>query len=192
MKNILRPIEPRDIMRYYVAYYDIEKSIIESLNSTEDVDRRKKAFYLYINKYMKIGRNFKAQKADEILQILDDFKTNDFIKSIELLSNEFVVKKLVSRPQIQNVKVAASKLLWIFQNNTIIMDNNNKRVLKAKDYLDYVNIWKTQYELKKAEINSVLKRAFLNFDTIINEEWFQMRVFDMYLLSVFSESIDQK
>lgn len=187
MKFQLRPIEPRDIMRYYVAYYDIEKDIIELINPTKEATLRHKAFYRYVNNYMKIGRNFKSKKAAEILQILDEIQKNDFVSSVEELSNKIVLNKLVSRPQILNVKVAASKLIWLFNNKTIIMDNNNMKVLGAINYQDFVSKWRTQYALKKEEIISVTKEFIKNYDSIINEDWFQMRVFDMYLLSVFSE-----
>lgn len=61
MNYKLRAIEPRDIMRYFVAYYDMEKSIIESVVSKRNFQIREKAYNRYVNKYMKIGRNFKAQ-----------------------------------------------------------------------------------------------------------------------------------
>lgn len=182
--NDLRKIEPRDIMRYYVAYFDIEKSIIDAVNSSNK-NERIKALDRYLNKYMKIGRNFKSKSAERLLNIIDNL--NRDISVVELSETLGKEKELLSG-KTKNVLVAASKLRWLFDHKTIIMDNNNRKLLGAVVYKDYEKEWKMEFSKKIDEINEVIETSFSNVDCILKEDWFKMRVFDMYLLSVYGEN----
>jgi hypothetical protein len=182
----MRKIEPRDIMRYYVAYYDIEKNIIESIKS-KDLKSKEEAYYKYVN-YMKIVRNFKSKSANMVLITVQNMLKNDGNLGVEEISDRFVRGELVSRPEIKNVKVAASKLLWLYDKETIIMDNNNMKILKASNYKDYLIKWNKLYASKLNEIDDTIKTYFKNFDEILNEKWFKYRIFDMYLLAVYAEN----
>lgn len=182
----LRKVESRDIMRYYVAYYDIEKNILRAINS-EDQAARVKALDRYLNKYMRIGRNFTEKSATKIIEIIDRFGKE---LNVNELSVKFKEVRLLSG-KTKNVIVAASKLKWLVQNETIIMDNNNMKVLHARDYEDYLVRWKSEFQRKLIEIDNVIENVFNHHDKIMNENWFKMRVFDMYLWSVYSENEKQ-
>ncbi len=120
----MKQIAQLDIMRYYVAYHDIEKNIIHAIQNKKNAIP---AFHYYMSNYMKIARNFKSNMAEKILSEVENLiQTN--IK-VEELSNILVSKNFVSRNEIKQVEVAASKILWLYKTETIIMDNNNKNVL---------------------------------------------------------------
>lgn len=187
MKIHTRKIEPIDIMRYYVAYYDTEKKLIDTIRNGKG-EEKERACHTYINSYMGIGRNFKTNSSPMLLITVENMLKNEGNLGVEELSDRFVRNDLVSRPEIKNVKVAASKLLWLYEPETIIMDNNNMNVLKAYDYSTYVQKWNELFESKLLEINEVVNSLFSNLDNVMNERWFKMRVFDMYLLSVYDEA----
>lgn len=136
---------------------------------------------------MKIGRNFKPNSAEMVLLTISNMLFNEGNLGVNELSDRYVRNELVSRIAIKNVKVASSKLLWLFDQNTIIMDRNNMKVLKAKSYAEYVNIWRKAFDLKQIEIDKILTAHFKNLDKATHEKWFKMRVFDQYLLSIYSE-----
>lgn len=182
----MRKIEPIDIMRYYVAYYDIEKKLVNAIRNGKG-EEKEKACHTYINSYMGIGRNFKTNSSPMLLITVENMLKNEGNLGVEELSDRYVRNELVSRPEIKNVKVAASKLLWLYEPETIIMDNNNMHVLKAFDYPTYVHIWNEVFELKHSEIDEVINTSFRNLDNIVHERWFKMRVLDMYLLSLYDE-----
>ncbi len=182
----MRKIEPRDIMRYYVTYFDIEKNIIEKIHNLGN-NIVNEAYYDYVNKHMKIGRNFKPRSADMVLVTIENMLTNEGNLGVEELSDRYVRNGLVSKSTIKNVKVAASKLLWLFDKETIIMDNINMKVLKANNYKEYVKKWSEVYNLKVKEINEVIDKNFKELDKVITEKWFKMRIFDQYLLSIYNE-----
>ena len=185
--NDLRKVESRDIMRYYVAYYDIEKKLVNAIRNGKG-EEKEKACHTYINSYMGIGRNFKTNSSPMLLITIENMLLNEGNLGVEELSDRYVRNELVSRPEIKNVKVAASKLLWLYEPETIIMDNNNMNVLKAYDYSTYVQKWNELFESKLPEIDEVISSLFPNFDNVMNERWFKMRVFDLFLLSIYKES----
>jgi len=183
----MRKIEPIDIMHYYVAYHDSEKEIVEAIR-IEKGKRKYEACHKFLNGYMKIGRNFKSNSSEMLLHTIENMLLNEGNLGVEELSDRYVRNELVSRPEIKNVKVAASKLLWLYEPETIIMDNNNMHVLKAFDYPTYVQKWNEVFESKHSEIDEVINTSFRNLDNIVHERWFKMRVFDMYLLSIYSKN----
>jgi len=182
-----RKIEPRDIMRYYVAYYDIEKNIVETIKHDKG-EEKFKACHKYMNSYMGIGRNFKSNSSPMLLGTIENMLRNEGNLGVEVLSDRYVANGMASKPNIKNLQVAASKLLWLYDHDTIIMDNNNMRLLKAVNYKKYVEKWNELYNAKLSEINEVIDTYFKNIDNIMNENWFKMRVFDMYLLSVYDKN----
>lgn len=184
----IRKIEPRDIMRYYVAYYDIEKRIIDTIRYNKG-DEKFKACHKYMHSYMGIGRNFKSNSAPMLLATIENMLRNEGNLGVEILSDRFVINELASKPIIKNLQVAASKLLWLYDHETIIMDNNNMKMLKTFNYKDYTKKWDAFFNLILPDINEVINKKFKKMDSILNEKWFKMRIFDMYLLSVYSENL---
>ncbi len=138
-------------------------------------------------KYMKISRNFKPNSAEMILNLLENLTLNEKNLSVEFLSNKLIENELASKPTIKNVLVASSKFLWLYNNETIIMDNNNKKILNAKNYNDYVTKWRNLFQEKVQEIEEIYRSDFNINDEIINNHWFKMRIFDMYLLDLFNK-----
>jgi hypothetical protein len=60
MKHVvLGKIDPVDLLRYYVTYKDIEEGILTNIDSSVQKEREA-AYNEYVNKHMKIGRNFRA------------------------------------------------------------------------------------------------------------------------------------
>ena len=178
----MRKILPLDIMRYYVTYKDIEQEIIENINS-KNIEIRKLAYEKYVHKHMGIGRNFKAGTFAMILVTVTNM-LREGIADVEELSNRYVRSELLSKSNIKKVEVAASKLLWLYRNETIIMDSINMKKLKAKDYKSYVENWKKEFEVREQEIIEVSNKYFSDIDELITERWFRMRVFDQYLQTI--------
>lgn len=178
----MRPVEPIDIMRYYVTYQDIEKKILKNIHD-RNPEKRMNAYNVYMHKHMKIGRNFKSKSGEMVLGTVKNMLGEGFV-DVEELSKRLVKNELASRPTIINLKVAASKLLWLFLNETIIMDNVNMRVLGVKSYKEYIKNWQIVFQSKDDEIRTVIQENFNGLDDILNQKWFRMRIFDQYLLSL--------
>jgi hypothetical protein len=89
--------------------------------------------------------------------------------------------------RIKNAKVAASKILWLFDRKTIIMDNQNKKALKVKEtasYEAYCDAWIEEFLKIEPQIVAVItEHNLVKIDPVMNELWFKMRVFDQYLWS---------
>jgi hypothetical protein len=185
MKPIeMRKIEAVDIMRYYVTFIDVEKKILDEIKSPNLIVWEN-ALKIYMNQHMKIGRNFRTGTDHMVLRAtLNHFREGK--QSVEKLSSIFFTNELLNN-KIENAKVAASKLLWLFNQETIIMDNYNKDVLRVSSsiYDDYVKVWMVAFETKLPEIEKViLENNFQKIDMVMNEKWFKMRVFDQYLWSL--------
>ncbi len=176
----MKKIEPLDIMRYYVTYRDTEKQILADIDSTNTI-LRENAYKKYVNQHMKIGRNFKS---DTVHMVLAETKNYNGLGKVDIyeLSKIYASKGLLNN-RINNAIVAASKLLWLFNQEVIIMDNLNMKILKAKDYTSYISKWYKQFEIKEQEIIEVIDLYFKNIDSVMDQKWFRMRVFDQYLLT---------
>jgi len=177
MKNI----KPIDIMRYYVTYCNIEKDIIAGIKS-KNKELREESFKKYVNNHMKIGRNFKEANKSwaMILGATENYFMNGNFDIIEL-SNIYYTNGLLNN-RIKNASVAASKLLWLFAPEIIIMDNINMKKLKAKDYNDYTIKWTEEFDKNEHLIKEIIVKCFKNIDSIMDNKWFRMRVFDQHLL----------
>ena len=138
---------------------------------------------------MGIGRNFKPNSSPMLLITIENMLRNEGNLGVEVLSDRYVANGMASKPNIKNLQVAASKLLWLYNHETIIMDNNNMKILKANNYKEYAFKWTELYNSKLLEIDKVIDTNFKKMDSIINEKWFKMRIFDMYLLSVYDETL---
>mgnify|MGYP001172645044 CR=1 FL=1 len=181
----LRQISCKDLLRFYFWWFTKEEKICIDFNNES---KKSAALYQYL-KYMKIARNFKKNNPDNIFlaasRIFKDNKNEDKGKIINLLSEEFNRLNLLSGNN-KNAIVAASKILWLFDRETIIMDNLNKNILKRfgkiKNYEDYEKIWKNKYKENEKSINSIIKEYNMTkIDKVFNQKWFKMRVFDMFL-----------
>ncbi len=132
---------------------------------------------------MKIGRNFRANTGPKVLITTKNLYLNH-VHDVEKLSKNYFEGGLLSGNK-RNALVAASKLLWLFDHEIIIMDDYTKKALGAKNYIDYTQKWNNAFDLKIIEIDSIISLYQLNnIDPIINERWFKMRVFDQYLWSI--------
>lgn len=170
-----------DIMRYYVNYSDYEKDLLESIK--HDSHNLLAQFKSYKNGYMKVGRNFEPGKDEEILSTLKIFSNAN--KSVEELSEEFKMKGLAKNGH--STIVASSKFLWLYNHETVIMDNYNLHALglKSTKYQDYKNEWIIWFERHEEGIGNLIQRYnFDKMDPVMNEKWFKMRVFDQYLWSL--------
>ena len=176
----MRKIEPIDIMRYYVTYIDTEKQILNDIRAKSEITRVD-AYNKYVHKHMKIGRNFRSGTVHMVLGATENyFRLAKF--DVEELSKIYASSGLLSG-QNKNAVVAASKLLWLFAKEIIIMDNVNMKNLGAKDYESYVTKWLEKFETVEQEITDVINKYFINIDPVFEEKWFRMRIFDQYLLT---------
>lgn len=145
------------------------------------------------------GKGFIAQT------LLDNSKrltVNNFPDKVEKLAGDFN-DKFGSR----NIS-AASKLMWLRKRSPVIIYDKwakkalvNKGLSKQATYTEYCNAWKLEYvkhqkAIKKACGNLLGIKTFCALweltDTesreIIKSDWFQERVFDMYLLHAAKNS----
>ena len=169
-----------DLMRYFVNYYDKEHKLLQA-NETDSEDKLD-LFISFKNAYMRVGRNFKNGKDEEILKAVLDFKGN----SVKELSEYFKSEDFLSRNN-ENALSAASKFLWLRKRDTIIMDGNNMKALKIwnYDYDLYCKKWRDKYEKYREQIIEITDKYSLEtIDPIFGEEWFRMRVFDQFLWSL--------
>lgn len=170
-----------DVLRYYVIWNDYEKEIFLSVNEQNNIF----AFNKYLI-YMRIKRNFRKDTQKEILHSTIEFLNTNKTVSVENLSNIYFNLGLLSSNN-KNAFVASSKILWLFNRNYIIMDRINLRVLnspqnKIKNYFDYLNIWKLNYNRHLPIINKLIKEYNLeNIDNVFIENWFKQRIFDLFL-----------
>ena len=178
-----------DLMRYYVAYYDIEKPILDAISSNNR-ENISEGMRKYMGGYMKISRNFKGKNYLKIYDITKEFydSKNTNIESLSALFHKMELLSGINK----NAKVASSKLLWLFNRNVVIMDNFNKKVLNVKtdNYSDYLNRWETEFQNKKKEIDQIiLSHDLKSLDNVFSENWFKMRVFDQYLWTLNEKGI---
>lgn len=174
----LKKITSIDIMRYYVCYKDIEEQILNDFSN--DIEKIK-ALKNYMN-YMKISRNFKSDSQEKILRILNSQSQLDVLN----LSNSFSKEKILSGKN-KNALVAASKFKWLFNRETIIMDNYNREILMViqGDYKKYCEVWNENFLHHEKDIERATKELKeIIKDSILEEKWFKMRVFDLFLWTI--------
>jgi hypothetical protein len=180
----LRAIEAIDVMRYYVTYRDVEAKIIEAIDSGDDKEQEA-AINFYMAKHMKIARNFGAGKGSVVLKKTIEY-VNDGKRDVSALSVEFHKAEILSGEN-KNAIVAASKLLWLLDHKVIIMDGTAREVLEMPDnssYDEFVDCWKKHYAIAEPVIADIIgKYSFAAIDSVMEQDWFKMRVFDQYLVS---------
>lgn len=178
--DLLKKIEPLDIMRYYVTYMDIEKQILLDIEDRKP-QIRERAYNRYVNQHMKIGRNFRSGVCHMVLGA-----TLNYLKlgkgDVEELSKIYFSNGLLNK-RIKNATVAASKLIWLYVQETIIMDGEAIKFLGAKNYENFIIKWIEMFEIKEPEIIDVIENCFKNIDPVMEEKWFRMRVFDQFILA---------
>lgn len=174
-------IESLDVLRYYVCYKDIEEPILNMIKSKNPIDRET-GLKKYMNNHMGIGRNFAAGKQAMILGATQNYyRTNG--RSADELSDIYFRNELLNA-NIKNAKVAASKLLWLYNPSVVIMDNLNRRVLgvKGNTYKEYEEAWLMKFSEVSPNIEKIINENNLSsIDKVVTEDWFKMRVFDQYL-----------
>lgn len=165
-----------DISRYYSAWKDIEERIVDDFNNGGV--KKFSAFKYYLT-YMKVIRCFRKGTTDEVLDIVEKNKS----QSMQVINQK--LKSLFSRKNVSQVYVAVSKILWLYDKDTIIMDNNNIKVLSStNDYDQYKRLWLQRYSDYRKGLDSFIIESDINsYDAIIRQEWFKKRVFDLHLWS---------
>lgn len=170
-----------DVLRYYIGWKDTDERLITGIKNG-DVN----CFYAYL-KGMKVIRNFKKGSYKEIFKVVHEYVTNNPEKfDIEKFSTQLC--KYLAKDNKKAI-VAASKILWVFNRDEIIIqDSKAKEYLKKiskkfkNDYTDYCKTWEEQYLLFKPEYLKVIKKIGIDKqDNLFNEDWFIRRTFDNYL-----------
>ncbi len=170
-----------DVLRYYIGWKDTDERLITGIKNG-DVN----CFYAYL-KGMKVIRNFKKGSYKEIFKVVHEYVTNNPEKfDIEKFSTQLC--KYLAKDNKKAI-VAASKILWVFNRDEIIIqDSKAKEYLKKiskkfkNDYTDYCKTWEEQYLLFKPEYLKVVKKIGIDKqDNLFNEDWFIRRTFDTYL-----------
>lgn len=163
-----------DISRYYSAWKDIEESIVVAFNKGGKAQIE--AFKDYLT-YMKVIRCFRKGSTHEVLTTVEKNKS----QTLQVINEN--LKGFFSRSNMSQAYVAISKILWLYDNNTIIMDNNNINALSCgNDYEQYKKAWLLRYHDYCKGLDSFIEDSNINnYDPIICQEWFKKRVFDMYL-----------
>ena len=179
-------IKKIDIFRFYYYWFDIE---IEMYNDIVKENNPVIGLYNYLN-YMRVIRNFKKGKIEDVYNIVKNYKNNASSEMIYKLSDDLKNSNLLSGIT-KKVYVAASKILWLYNRKLVIMDNNNINVLKklgynVSNYENYTISWETLFKENRQDIiNLNIHYNLNNIDKVVEEEWFQRRVFDMYLWKEF-------
>ncbi len=174
-----------DLLRYYLAWEDYEKEILEKIkNDDED------AFHQYLIE-MKITRNFKQNSYKKVYKVSKDYQeTNHKSTDANNLSEELFNHNLVCNGK-KNVIVAASKILWAFNKKAIIIYTQAKRTLaklaeekiyKLDSYNFFCKTWEDKYkEFKPLYKEKTATSGIAKLDVVFEEEWFIRRTFDNYL-----------
>ena len=177
---MLRDITKRDLFRYYYFWKEIEEKLFLAIKN-DNVG----SFEEYL-KYMKIIRNFKKGSSKRVFQISGEYCDSSMTPAVDELSKMFYSAGILAKEN-KNANVAASKILWIFDRKQVIMDSANRKKLKTEGhktgtYFEYLQAWNVEYQRAKPEIKQITASLELSrIDQVFEEEWFQMRVFDLYL-----------
>lgn len=178
-------ISTADMLRYYLAWEDYEKELIQGPNKGNS-----DSFYKYLSG-MKVLRNFKSGSIkSSVFNISKDFiSSSKNHADAELLSKRFLEADVLNN-RIKNSIVAASKILWFFNLNTIIMDALARKYLqklsgeKIEGYISFCDTWEKQYAKFKPElIRKLEETGIYKISKLYQEEWFLKRTFDNYLWS---------
>ncbi|MDF3822842.1 hypothetical protein P3G55_23290 [Leptospira sp. 96542] len=170
-----------DVLRYYVLWTDIESVFVKN---REDLH----FFRNYLN-YMKVIRNFKSNSSKSILEKAANFNVQNSENLVQNFSNILNESGLLNN-KINRALVASSKILWLFNQDIIIMDNFNILELKRLNYKitegsydDYCLAWNKEYEKCLPDIQNIcsqLKNSPIESE-LFQKNWFQKRIFDMFL-----------
>ncbi|MCW7483233.1 hypothetical protein [Leptospira kanakyensis] len=181
MLQIKTKMDINDLLRYYVLWTDVESAFVKN---RENLD----FFRNYLN-YMRIIRNFKSGSSSNILKEVTNFTFENDGNHVQQFSDILNKKELLNN-KINKALVASSKILWLFNQEIIIMDNFNVSALKEFNYKisegnydEYCTAWKTEYNKQSPVIKRIcsqLKNQQLDIE-LIQKEWFQKRIFDMFL-----------
>jgi hypothetical protein len=190
-KPAVRP-EPRltafDVIRYLHYWNDGERPIVTDFRS-RNPKARLDAFKRYLSA-MKIARNFREGSVPEIYRVARSYVVASGTANPNELSTRFRAADLLSGGS-NNAVVAASKILWLFDRRTVIMDSYNRKALKLFSgsvpvtYDEYRRQWKAAYERYLPQIDGVIERY--QFSRILREVragWFKQRVFDVFLWNI--------
>lgn len=195
----LRELCIEDLLRYYKSYNDIEKPILDAFKNLDSNEITKFQIAQVKNymKYMKIHRVFINEL--EFNKKNNKDKYEEILVSITLKKNISDLNKIIHENKLFNSKitdslVAASKLKFLINHETIILDNNVRKVLNLKEnvtYNDFCNRWNEEYNNYESRINlaiTELLKLNLAHKEILQEKWFKMRVFDQYLWDIYNKN----
>ncbi|MCW7490992.1 hypothetical protein [Leptospira meyeri] len=138
---------------------------------------------------MKVIRNFSTDTSKSILEKAAKFNFQNNDKPVQNFSDILNQSGLLNK-KINRALVASSKILWLFNQEIIIMDNFNILALKSLNYKitegnydEYSEAWMTEYQKYSSKIKNIcsqLNNSSLD-SNLLQMEWFQKRIFDMFL-----------
>ncbi len=188
-------------LTYLNQWLDRDKEFFEVLNSRDrhqKLDTLKKAatFYGIARNLPKAYDEQKGYKRYEpLLNILE--KRIKITVSFNLIStiNEFN-KKISSAYGGRNTLSLTTKMLWLKYRNPFIMyDSQARHALSSRDgdIEEYVSLWHKAFKANAEKVKCACKKLPNLYEytcekttkkyikSIINEQWFRDRVFDIYL-----------
>lgn len=155
--------------------------------------------------FYKVARNLPTkydieknhERYEPILKIIDAVDSSDFSNDV-VWSIEKVQKKISRAYGDRGVLSITTKLLWLkVRDPIIIYDSQARKALGTEDgnLSAFYNEWRNQYELHRKEILSACAKLSnvakyscdmkistpKYIDEISSSNWFQERVFDVYL-----------
>lgn len=170
-----------DVLRYYVLWTDEESVFVKN--------REQLQFFKNYLIYMRVIRNFRTDSSKFILEKAAKFVFQNNDKSVQNFSDILNENGLLNR-KINRALVASSKILWLFNQEIIIMDNFNILALKRLNYKiregsydEYLLAWNTEYQNHKSKIKNIcsqLNNSLLD-NQLLQTEWFHKRIFDVFL-----------
>jgi len=172
-------------------FLDILSPILNSYDEVIKVNTLYKISILYsVHRF----KGFKKEKMTALFNAYDNviLNKNNPADTVNKFSKQIANIFEVDR----NFISMSSKLLWFkFKSPVIIYDTRAKKAInyRSDNYAEYIDEWRKQYLKNQAKIktacNNVAKldKSFLytDFDrTILKENWFHERVFDIYLWEI--------
>jgi hypothetical protein len=197
--------------RYLQQWQTREQLLYEGMSCVPHDEDIKKSLA-----YFKVSRNFTGLKSNpkaigSIRKALLSVR-----RSQQYLSPHERVTELSNRfsTEFESFNLsAASKLLWLSERSPYIVydrravraltEKLGQRLADSRDYEEYANVWRTEYNNVKTKIAAAIRRlpsgrAFMPATSLTDsalrrfadEDWFKERVFDIFLWEIGGDSHD--
>ena len=189
----------------YLNQWQKDDSMLYSLLNSNEVECQKEGIERAVTFYG-IARNFpkkydSSDRFDKVLNRLSNINVKVTLSNFIEIVNDLADNFLEDYKQ-RNIS-AASKLLWLRHRDPVIIydkraiDGLKSRFQYKGEYGDYVNFsrtWLQEYENKSQEITVATQKLLSvkqftynhlasseEIKNLTKENWFKMRVFDIYL-----------